>query len=482
MLRYIVERIADASFPELELPIDVDMSGRSLSTAGRFSGKVSPDIGALRGTDGQLLLEPGATFIHEEADGVIRGSWLVTSSKMDGPDWLIEGAGLSSFLAGRPYEGEYRGVKVDLGEVIAHLWAHAQSFAGADIGVTVRGLTGIRRGTNSDALADAAKAVAEQRKAEKKTATANRQAKTKQIQAVTKSHDAGIKGLQGTSKARLTTLQNLRRAKAEKPQIDAAQAARNAAVAAVKSAQAAKTNALAPLKAQLVSLQTAEKNATAAQQKADEAYRVAKDKASSDGGAWKILWWDTPDCAQQVQEALDTADAEFVEWSSWNASRTKVLKEIRVSPRAGVRRDTPKFVEGDNIVETVVLEDDLSAYANTVVAIGAGEGRKALRVTLSRPDNRRRRVRTLDAKHITKREALEKLARAELDRASRRLKVDAIRVDASHDFAPRGSFELGDTILVDCEVDWLGRKQLWHRITGIEWVDLDICDLELEQA
>lgn len=482
MLRYIVERIADGAFPELELPIEVTAAGRSLSKAGRFSGRVSPDVGALRDPSGQLLVDPGATFIHEEADGVIRASWLVTASKMDGPDWLIEGAGFSSFLSGRPYEGEYYGEDVDMGTVVAHIWQHAQSVAGADIGVTVSGLTGVKRGTHSDADAETARKAVETRKAAKAAATKNRAAKTTQIQTVTKQHDAVIKGLQATSTARLTTLQNLRKAKAKKPEIDAAQAARNSAVAAVKTAQTAKTNALAPLKAQLVSLQNSEKAASTALQNAETAYRAAKDKASADGGAWKLLWWDTPDCGQQVQEALDTADAEFVEWSSWNADRSKVLKEIRVAPRVGVRRDAPKFVEGDNIIETVVLEDNLSTYANTVLAIGAGEGRAALRVTVGRPDNRRRRVRVVDAKHITKAEALEKVARAELDRVCRRLKVDAIRVDTSHDYAPKGSFELGDTILVDCDVDWLGRKQLWHRIVGIEWVDLDICDLELEQA
>lgn len=151
MLRYLVERISDGEFLELELPIDVSAAGRKLNGAGAFSGTLAPDVGGLRYADGSLLLDPYATFIHEESDGVIRGTWLVTRSELEGEEWSVEGAGFSAYFSGRPYEGEYRGVQVDPVAVARHVVEHAQSFANADIGVTVLGSSSERVGSDSEA-------------------------------------------------------------------------------------------------------------------------------------------------------------------------------------------------------------------------------------------------------------------------------------------------------------------------------------------
>lgn len=66
-------------------------AGRKLNGAGSFSGTLAPDVGGLRYADGTLLIDPYATFIHEEADGVIRGTWLVTRSELEGESWQVEG-------------------------------------------------------------------------------------------------------------------------------------------------------------------------------------------------------------------------------------------------------------------------------------------------------------------------------------------------------------------------------------------------------
>lgn len=347
MLRYIVERISDGQFLDLELPVTVSGASRRLCGAGAFSGTVAPDVGGLRDASGELLVDPYATYLHEEADGVIRGTWLVTRSEIDGDEWSIEGQGFSAYFSGRPYEGEYRGVGVDPVEVARHVVEHAQSFSGADIGVTVRGSTGRRVGTE------------------------------------------------------------------EEP--------------------------------------------------------------------WELLWWDTPDCLDSIEEAFEVAEVEWIEWSGWNADRTRILKEIRVLPRAGRNRDDLAFIEGDNIVETVVIEDDIKDWCNVVVAIGAGEGRDALRSTVGKPAKRRRRVIVLDAKEVTKQSVLDQLASSELEWRSRRLRVDSIRL-VDHPNAAFGTFEIGDTILVDCEVSWLGRQRLWHRIVEVDLVGEEITDLVLEVA
>ncbi|MFF8817278.1 hypothetical protein ACF07D_04670 [Leucobacter sp. NPDC015123] len=246
----------------------------------------------------------------------------------------------------------------------------------------------------------------------------------------------------------------------------------------MKTAQAAKKAALKPVNDELAVIRDALKADTKSVDQAQERVKTAKEAVDADGGAWKILWWDTPDCLQSMQEAIDEAGYEWVEWSGWNADRSKVLKEIRAFPRVGRKQDGLAFVEGDNIIEQVTIEADAADYANTVVATGAGEGKKALRVTLSVASTRRRRVYVLDAKEVTKRSVLEGLARSELAARSQLLSIAAVRV-INHPNAEFGTFDVGDTILIDTDGTGAGRQRIWRRIEELEWVGTDVCDLML---
>lgn len=423
MLRYIVERIADGEFLELELPITVSGAGRKLNGAGSFSGTLAPDVGGLRFADGTLLIDPYATFIHEEADGVIRGTWLVTRSELEGESWSVEGAGFSAYFSGRPYEGEYRGVRVDPVAVARHVVEHGQSFANADIGVTVRGSSSVRVGSDSEAIQASAQFAVN------------------------------------------TTKKALEQAK---------KALADAKAAAKANPTTANKNLVNTRKAQVDSL-----NATKKRQ--DDELAAAKKAVQEDDGAWKLLWWDTPDCLDAMQDAIDAAGCEWVEWSGWSADRTKVLKEIRVLPRVGRDQVGLSFIEGDNIIDKVVVEDDSSKYANKIVAIGAGEGRESLRYTIPGKDSRRSKPVVIDAKHVTKQAVLMRLAQAELKKRMQRFRIDGVRV-IDHPNAQFGAFEVGDTITVDAEVGWVGRQRLSRRIEEIEYLGEDIAELWLGDA
>ncbi|MEV8339204.1 hypothetical protein [Leucobacter sp. NPDC077196] len=420
MLRYIVERIADGEFLELELPIDVSGAGRKMNGAGSFSGVVSPDVGGLRYGDGTLLIDPYATFIHEESDGVIRGTWLVTRSELDESVWKIEGAGFSAYFSGRPYEGVYRGVGVDPIAVARHVVEHAQSFANANIGVTLTGASSVRVGSDSEVQESAARTAL----------------------SVAKANLSDVKKVLAAARA------------------------------------AAKVNPTAANKAAVVARKEEADLASAAKKAREEALAAAKAVVQEDGGAWKLLWWDTPDCLESIQDAIDAAGYEWVEWSGWNADRSKVLKEIRAVRRVGRKQNALSFVEGDNVIEAVTVRDDSSQYANKIVAIGAGEGRDSLRFVLPGKDSRRSKPVVVDAKHVTKRAVLEQIARAELKKRMQRFRVDAIRV-ADHPNAQFGTFGVGDTITVHADVEWVGRQQFVARIEELEFVGEDIVDVML---
>lgn len=591
MQRFIVERISDGAFLELDLPVEVASASQALSGPGSFSGAVKGDAGGLRMASGELLADQRKSFLHEEVDGVIRNTWLVTRCGFT-DEWRLEGRGFSSYLDGYPYEGEYRGVNVDMADVIRHIWSYVQRLPASNLGVTVKGMTGVRKGTDSDIKADQAQAVVDTAQSKLDVAAGKRKAKEHEIKLKGYLLTLSIKRNESLQrhparlyrdksrekrddqelKTRKATLETREAAKKADPAIVAYKAkskqksddadlrtryrayedvrdlpGSKEAIKAAKEHYDARRNywdaqlkplkrpnedrtkfhdgqiaiakrehddrlkfwddqlktlkvpvdqyqalitaakeereiLLEPLQDELEVLREAEEPFKEALDAAKEALDAAKKKQSEDGGAWKILWPDTPDCGTEVQRALDEAGWEFVEWSGWNADRSKILKEIRLMERVGRQQNELRFVEGENIIEPAEIESNDSVYANTVIAIGAGEGDENLRVTVGVSDGRVRTPFVVDAKDVTRRSVLEQVARAELAYRSRPFVVAAIRVDADHPNARRGSFGVGDSILVDCEVSWLGRQQLWHRIIEMEWIDESTCDLFLEAS
>lgn len=348
MERFIVERISDGAFLDLDFPIEVSGVGRALSDAGDLSGTVEPDVGGLRDT-GELIAEPGASFIHREVAGVITGTYIVTRCAFKGSAWEIEGKGFSSHLARRHYSGSREWVDADPIGIIRHVWEHAQSKPGGDLGVTVVGSSTARIG----------------------------------------------------------------------------------------------------------------------EPKRDVSFTARGEDVDFTAGPYTLHWWDTPNLGSTV-DGLAEGVSEFVEWSAWNHDRSKILKEVRYSDRVG-KRSRARFVEGANVVDVVALESDGTDYANTVIAIGAGEGKKALRVTLSVSDGRVPMERVLDLKNVTSKKVLEASARAALALAQKKYAIPAVEV-VDHPNAEFGTFDVGDEVLVSADFEWAGRKELWHRIMEIEWV------------
>lgn len=146
--RYIAQRATTGELLDLELPLARDELSWELSGAGALRGTVSPDTGVLRAPDGRLVLEEWGTLLYAEADGEIRWGGILISSKFDGPEWTIEAAGFTTYPHGQPYGASFSRIGVDPADVVAHIWAHLQSYADGDLGLRVTGSkTPVRLGT-----------------------------------------------------------------------------------------------------------------------------------------------------------------------------------------------------------------------------------------------------------------------------------------------------------------------------------------------
>ncbi len=478
MRKFIAERISDGTFLDLDLPITVDGVGEEVSGAGKFSGTIDSDIGAVKDASGNLLLDPQATFIHVEESGEIRHTYLLTRSQVQGETWSLEGVGFSAYPNGTPYTGEYRGIQVDPVAVMRHLWEHVQLPAGGTIGVTVTGSSSVRVGTVSDEDAKESKAAKDAAKKALDAKKKQRLAKSAERKRVQAAHKKTIDGLQKTVNALVKEGQALAKAKAPKAQQDAKKTQIAAARTAVKNAKTARDNAVNPLTAQYKALQAEEKVLSDRYKLATQQAKTDASEAKEDGGAHKILWWDSPDCGQAITDALDLAGMEFTEHSAWNSGKTAITKQIRVVPRVG-KQSKAEFIQGENILDAVLVENDIETYANAVTVIGAGEGRESLRVTVARPDNRRRKHVSIQAKDVTSKKVLQRVAERELEARSRRMTIKGIEVLLDHANAPAGTWGLGETVMVSADMAHLGRVDMPVRVTEIQWED-DRAKLKVE--
>lgn len=189
-------------------------------------------------------------------------------------------------------------------------------------------------------------------------------------------------------------------------------------------------------------------------------------RLGSNDEPYTLDWWDAKDCGDEIDTLAKETPFDFAEQHSWASDGTIAHKLLIGYPRLGTKRRDLAFVMGDNVTNVVTVQRDGSQYASAVLGLGAGEGSKSLRrstsVTLP---NRLRRVSVYSDKSITSSSRMDSLIRDELQ--TRRNLLDIAQVDViDHPNAPLGAWQLGDDVLVQADVPWLGEVRLWCRITG----------------
>lgn len=147
---FIAQRAVTGEFLEWDLPLRLSELTWELSGPGVLSATLSPDVGALRGGDGRLILEEWGTYIFAEADEQIRWGGIVTLSEFDGDSWKLEAAGFSGYASGIPYLGEFSQIGVDPADCVKEIWRHIQEYPDGNIDLTViADPTPIRLGTDA---------------------------------------------------------------------------------------------------------------------------------------------------------------------------------------------------------------------------------------------------------------------------------------------------------------------------------------------
>lgn len=184
---------------------------------------------------------------------------------------------------------------------------------------------------------------------------------------------------------------------------------------------------------------------------------------------FELLPWDAVDCGEEIDTLAQQTPFEYIEEHAWVGGSETISHRLRLAhPRLGARRPDLRFV-GDENITAIATPQEYGDFANEVYGIGKGEGTKTVTGRYPVRDGRLRRVHVFTDKTAVK-SRLDTLSRKELAKRAPGLEIPAITV-ADHPNARIGSWHLGDDILVQVHVPWIGDLSIWHRITSEQLTD-----------
>lgn len=195
---------------------------------------------------------------------------------------------------------------------------------------------------------------------------------------------------------------------------------------------------------------------------------------------YELSFWEAPDCGSEIDTISKTMSLDFVERHTWDGDSITHAVEMSY-PRAGRRREDLSFVQGDNIFSPVTFTGNGDDFANEVYGIGSGEGREIVHRDTAVRDGRLRRVAVYTDKSVADTARLDALIADELHYRDGKFVVTSVTV-IDHPNAPIGSWQLGDDVLLQCDVPWLGHVDLWCRVTGWTLNDEHTATLTLDRS
>ena len=181
-------------------------------------------------------------------------------------------------------------------------------------------------------------------------------------------------------------------------------------------------------------------------------------------GPYILGWWETHDLGKTVDDLATETPFDYLLSHAWDGDTVAHRLQLGY-PTIGRRRDDLRFVVGENIFVQPTITYDGEDYADEVLMLGAGEGRKMIRaLSPQRPNTGRlRRTAVMEDKTLTSQDAAD---RAALDELSYRLGSADIQSVTLGPEAPTG-YTVGDEILITTKKGWHDGLNLWVRILAV---------------
>lgn len=195
---------------------------------------------------------------------------------------------------------------------------------------------------------------------------------------------------------------------------------------------------------------------------------------------YAVVWWEATDCGSEIDNLAKETPFDYAEDHYWSGDT--IAHRLRLGyPRLGRRRDDLTFEQGVNVTSVVAPARDGDEFANELVGLGAGEGRKVLLRRIPERDGRLRRAAVYSDKLVNTTDRMDALCRAELAVRRNVAEIPSVEV-VDHPHAPIGSWALGDDVLIRARIPWLGDVSIWHRIVGWSLISDSRASLSLRRS
>lgn len=130
------------------LPLTGVQLTHTLSGVNVIDASLPVEIAHLKDSDGNPVFRQWHTAIYAEKDGYIRAGGIITRMSIEEGRLALSADGFVAYLHGLPYEGDESYIQADPMNIARHLWEHAQSFDGGNLGVVLdHNVSPVRIGT-----------------------------------------------------------------------------------------------------------------------------------------------------------------------------------------------------------------------------------------------------------------------------------------------------------------------------------------------
>ena len=179
---------------------------------------------------------------------------------------------------------------------------------------------------------------------------------------------------------------------------------------------------------------------------------------------------DLRDCGDELNSLARDIPFDFLEQQAWNAGRTQIDKKIQLAyPRRGVRRAGLSFRLGENVISAKPKAEAEIEWCSDIIVKGWFPGKMYSSQFTNAPADRIRRVIKEDDAMINSNERAQVWAKRKLTRRQVPDYWEQVVIDAFHPHGPIYNFEVGDEILIEGYMPFVGQVSEWHRVMGYQW-------------
>lgn len=449
-LRFMFQGIRNGQWLNWDVPLrDAELT-YTMSGASMIKGKIGPeDLEAVQGVDAW------ATWIHAEEGGQIRSSAILQPLSVSDGDLIIEAMGFMGYPQGIAYAEESQGILLDPAYVIRFLWDYLQKFKDAKLNVTYDD-----------------------------TATPKRLGEDEKIDIVYDSAGKPVYKYAEIYNAEIAP--DIMIVKKEGFPVKAWAELLSWGNVVYQNPEGELLMLIYPPDYAWATckLPAMVERATYSDGTIEDKWMVPDFKFTA-MKPYVLQWWNDTDVGSEIANLAKNTPIDMAESWEWTADHLGVKQHLRLGyPRLGTRRKDLRFAEDENLLAAVLLRETPDLYASEILFRGAGEGRDGIRAQSGKPDPKRiRRYKTINDKTVTDKIRAQANADTEYLRRTALLTITEITIDATHPNAPMGSFSLGDDILVQCWIPYIGDVQLWHRIVSFTWrPDADSVVIQLRRS